>query len=194
MEDRFLLDTLFIPAYIGLMNFVSTLFLTFSMQLAMATNQPSLTPVPYVDLSRYLGKWYEIARFPNFFQKDCDQATAEYSLIEEGKIQVINTCKGLKDGRLTSVTGIATVEDPVTHAKLKVNFVPSWLRWTGIGSGDYWIIDLDEDYTYAVVSEPNRKYLWILSRTATLSQGIYNSLLNRLRDEAFDVSRLIPSR
>jgi lipocalin len=71
------------------------------------------------------------------------------------------------------VTGIARVEDHVTHAKLKVNFVPSWLRWTGIGNGDYWIIDLDKDYTYAVVSEPTRKYLWILSRTPTMSQATY---------------------
>jgi apolipoprotein D and lipocalin family protein len=173
---------------------LSTIFCSLSMQLAVANELPPLRIVPTVNLSRYLGKWYEIARFSNSFQKDCVEAIAEYSLIDDEKIQVINTCRRIKDGRLSSVTGIARVEDPVTHAKLKVNFVPSWLRWTGIGNGDYWIIDLDKDYTYAVVSEPSRKYLWILSRTPTMPQATYNDILKRLRDQNFEVSKLIPSR
>ena len=176
------------------MYILTSLLFILTSQLASATELPNVVTVQKVDLSRYLGKWYEIARFPNSFQKDCNEAVAEYSLIEDQKIQVTNTCKGVKDGRLSSVTGIARVEDSVTHAKLKVNFVPSWLRWTGIGNGDYWIIDLDEGYTYAVVSEPNRKYLWILSRTPTMSQATYDSILKRLRDQHFEVSRLIPSR
>ena len=176
------------------MNLLTALLLTFLTQLALAGDPTPLKTVPHVNLSRYLGKWYEIARFPNSFQKDCVEAVAEYSQIEDEKIQVVNTCKEIKDGRLSSATGIARVEDPVTHAKLKVNFVPAWLRWTGIGNGDYWIIDLDEGYTYAVVSEPSRKYLWILSRTPTISQTTYNDIIKRLRDQNFEVSKLIPAR
>lgn len=173
---------------------LSAIFFAFSIQLTAADELPALRVVPTVNLSRYLGRWYEIARFPNSFQKDCVEAIADYSLIRDEEIQVINTCRRIKDGRLSSVTGIARVEDPVTHAKLIVNFVPSWLRWTGIGNGDYWIIDLDKDYTYAVVSEPRRKYLWILSRTPTMSQVTYRDILNRLIDQKFEVSKIIPSK
>lgn len=166
----------------------------FFAQEGFAEDVPPLKTVPSVNLSRYLGTWYEIARFPNSFQKDCNEATAKYSWIEDGKVEVLNQCKRTKDGRISEAKGVARVEDPATCAKLKVNFVPSWLRWTGIGNGDYWIIGLDEAYSYAVISEPERKYLWILSRTPTMSKLTYEKILAQLRQQGFDVSKLIRSR
>ncbi|MGZ3709295.1 MAG: lipocalin family protein, partial [Bdellovibrionota bacterium] len=154
----------------------------------------NLRTVPRVEVGRYLGKWYEIARFPNFFQKDCDEATAEYSLRDDGRLQVVNTCRRIDGRGLRQVIGIAEVADSTSQAKLKVSFLPRWLRWTGIGKGDYWIIDLAEDYSYAVVSEPNRKYLWILCREPVMSSQTYDGILKRLRDQKFDLFSLIPSR
>jgi apolipoprotein D and lipocalin family protein len=152
---------------------------------------PPLQTVKSVDLQRYLGKWFEIARFPNSFQKGCDRSTAEYRLKEGGDIEVINTCFKKDNSQNTSV-GVAQVEDRVSSAKLKVSFVPGWLRWTGIGSGDYWVIDLGSRYEFAVVSEPRREYLWILSRTPTLDPEVYRGVLDRLKKQHFDLSSLIP--
>lgn len=162
--------------------------------LGVAAEPHPLRTVGKVELGRYLGKWYEIARYPNSFQKDCTEATAEYTQADDGKIRVTNTCRKVGKTEFTSATGVARVEDPVSQAKLKVNFVPGWLRWTGIGNGDYWIIDLDQDYTFAVVSEPARKYLWILSRTPTPAPAVLDGIRKRLVEQGFDLSKLIPSR
>jgi apolipoprotein D and lipocalin family protein len=143
------------------------IFLIFSTVAAAGVDVPGLRTVPKVDLARYLGTWYEIARYPNSFQKECDQATAQYSLRDDGDIDVLNTCVRKDNKKLDEAHGVAHVEDPLTNAKLTVTFLPGWLRWTGIGVGKYWIIDLGSEYEYAVVSEPKRKYLWILSRTPT---------------------------
>lgn len=161
---------------------------------ATAEDLPELRTVPKVDLQRYLGTWYEIARFPNSFQEDCDQATAQYSLREDGAIDVLNTCLHKKDKSLREAKGLARVEDPATGAKLSVTFLPSWLRWTGIGVGKYWIIDLGPLYEYAVVSEPTRKYLWILSRTPVMEPSLYKKILDQLSEQSLDPSKLIPSR
>ena len=119
----------------------------------------SLTVVDSVDVERYIGTWYEIASYPAWFAKECTAATAEYSLRENGKIRVINRCrKRSMDGPQKEAKGKAEIVDTVTNAKLKV-----WFFWPF--KGNYWIIDLDEDYQWAVVGEPKRKYLWILSRT-----------------------------
>ena len=157
-------------------------------QISFTQELSPLQSIPSLNLSQYLGTWYEIARFENTFQKDCDEATAVYSLNEDGKINVTNTCRQFKNGSLTQVTGVAKVEDPVSHSKLKVNFVPSWLRWTGIGNGDYWVIDIDQKYTYAVISEPKRKYLWILSRTPTMDPVVYQKILTFLGNQSFDTA------
>jgi apolipoprotein D and lipocalin family protein len=122
-----------------------------------------LQTVPSVDLQRYLGVWHEIARYPNYFQKGCGQARAQYSLLADGSLEVLNTCVK-PDGAQKSVLGKAKVVDAVSKAKLEVSFVPAWLRWTGLGWGNYWVVALAEDYSYAVVSEPGREYLWILNR------------------------------
>ena len=171
-----------------------TLLIALSSIQGFSEDLPPLNTVSSVNISRYLGVWYEIARFPNSFQKNCNQATASYRLRDDEKLEILNTCVRSDDKKPKEATGLAKVVENSGNAKLKVNFVPGWLRWTGIGNGDYWIIDLDEGYAYAVVSEPNRKYLWILSRTPTMKKDTYEKILTFLKKEAFDTSKLIQSR
>ena len=136
--------------------------------------RPDLEVVEHVDLDRYLGTWYEIASYPAWFQKNCTAVTAEYSLRDDGLIRVVNSCrKGSLDGPLKKSTGRAKVVDQATNARLKVSFFgPFW--------GDYWIIDLDPEYRWAVVGVPSRKYLWILSRTPTMDDALYRDIVARL--------------
>ena len=141
--------------------------------------------VPQVDLNRYMGVWYEIARFPFQVQEGCFATTATYALRPDGTVSVLNQCrKGSFEGQLSTAEGTARVVDATTNAKLTVTFF-----WPF--SGDYWIIDLGKDYEYAVVSVPSRQYLWILSRTPVLSEGVYNTILERLSGQGFDVRRLV---
>ncbi|MBN8706979.1 MAG: lipocalin family protein [Bacteroidetes bacterium] len=146
-------------------------------------SQP-LETVPNVDLKRYAGKWYEIASFPQFFQKGCHCTTAEYTLTDEDYVIVENRCK--KDsvnGKETSIKGKAFVVENSGNAKLKVQFF-----WPF--SGKYWIIDLAEDYSYAVVSHPDRDYLWILSRTPKMDDVVYKQILERLKTKGFKLDKL----
>lgn len=155
--------------------------------LISATAHPDsaeLKVVDSVDLSRYLGKWYEIASYPAWFQRGCTASTAEYAMLTDGKIRIINRChKGRPDGPLKESVGKAEVGDDQTNAKLKV-----WFFWPF--KGNYWIIDLDDDYRWAVVGEPKRKYLWILSRTPTMNQTLYQNILSRLPSKGYDPSKL----
>ena len=145
---------------------------------------PPLQVVPTVDLTRYVGTWYEIARFPHRFQEGCVGSRATYSLLEDGKVGVLNECyKGGFDGPLSSAKGKAWVVDTETNAKLKVSFF-----WPF--SGDYWIIDLGPGYEYAVVGHPSRDYLWILSRTPKMEDSTYRTILEKLQRQAYDTSRL----
>ncbi|MBK7305489.1 MAG: lipocalin family protein [Saprospiraceae bacterium] len=144
----------------------------------------SLQTVPRVDLQKYAGKWFEIASFPQSFQKGCYCTTAEYTLHEKGYVIVENRCnKGSVDGKQSYIRGKAFVEKGSGNAKLKVQFF-----WPF--KGKYWIIDLADDYSYAVVSNPNRKYLWILSRTPTIGVTLYGQILERLELKGFDISKL----
>ena len=146
---------------------------------------PPLEVVPRVDLDRYLGTWYEIATIPQRFQRGCVAVTARYSLRPDGDIEVVNSCrKNTLDGKEKSVKGKAWVMDKTTNAKLKVRFF-----WPF--SGDYWIIDLDENYQWAVVGHPNRNYLWILSRTPRMDPELYEERLLRIRDKQYDISRIM---
>ncbi len=159
-------------------------FLVFAILLnACATNgqPPLLTAVPKVDLGRYLGTWYEIASFPQRFQKGCTDSRAEYSLRDDGAIEVVNSC--FRDGKVDTARGKAWVVDRITNAKLKVSFF-----WPF--RGDYWIIDLGRDYEYAVVSAPSMKYLWILSRTPKMEEHQYQEIVDRLRKRGFDMANL----
>jgi apolipoprotein D and lipocalin family protein len=148
------------------------------------TDETPLTVVDSVDLQRYLGKWYEIASYPAWFQKDCTGSTAEYDLLPDGRIQVVNRCfEKQLDGPLKESEGKAEVVDTRTNAKLKV-----WFFWPF--KGDYWIIDLDPDYRWVVVGTPSRKYLWILSRTPTMDRKLYEDILSRLPAKGYDPGRL----
>ncbi len=154
--------------------------------LAAAEKKP-LEVVPHVDLQRYLGTWYEIATIPQRFQKGCVAVTASYSRRPDGKIRVINSCrKETLDGKLRDVEGKAWVVDKATNAKLKVQFF-----WPF--SGDYWIIELDADYQWAVVGHPNRSYLWILCRKPRMEQALYDDLIDRVGNKGYDISRIKPT-
>ncbi len=146
---------------------------------------PPLETVAHVDLSRYVGTWYEIASFPQSFQRGCTATTATYTLREDGDVDVLNRCrKGSVDGEERSARGRARVVDRATNAKLKVSFFrPFW--------GDYWIVDLADDYSYAVVGHPGRDYLWILARTPTMADATYRSILARLQAQGYETSRLV---
>jgi len=142
----------------------------------------SLEVVPRVDLGKYLGKWYEIAHLPFRFEDGCTDITATYSLSKDGNVSVLNEC--LRDGKLKRAKGKAKVVDKNTGAKLKVTFF-----WPF--SADYWIIDLGNDYDYAVVGTPNRKYLWILSRTPKMDDKLFSQLIESAKSKGFDVNKLI---
>lgn len=146
---------------------------------------PPLQTVDHVELPRYLGTWYEIASFPQSFQKGCTATTASYSLRDDGKITVINRCrKDTLDGKLDEAKGLARVVDTTTNAKLEVSFFrPFW--------GDYWIIDLDPEYRFAVVGHPGRDYLWILAREPQLAPEVYEGILERLSEKSYDTTRLV---
>ncbi len=160
----------------------------------MAEEPLPITPVEQVDLGRYCGTWYEIARLPNSFQRKCTCCTsAEYSLLENGMIKVVNRCRKA-DGSFSVAEGIAKKEDPKgSNAKLKVRFAPSWLGWIPFVWGTYWIIELAPDYSYAVVGEPSRKYLWILSRAKKIEQSQYEKIVSRLKGMGYDTDKLIKS-
>jgi apolipoprotein D and lipocalin family protein len=147
-------------------------------------NLPPLQTVQKVELARYMGTWYEIASFPQWFQKGCVASMATYSLRDDGKVTVLNQCRNeTLDGKPRSAKGKAWVIDKRTNAKLKVRFF-----WPF--SGDYWIIDLGPNYEYAVVGHPDRTYLWILSRKPQMDSTIYEAIIQRLKAQHYDINRL----
>ena len=162
--------------------------LLFILNSCVAKNGNLMNPletVSFVDLNRYAGLWYEIARYHHKFQEGCFGSRATYSLRDDGRITVINECfDGSFSGKLRSVKGKAWVVDKETNARLKVSFF-----WPF--AGDYWIIDLGENYEYAVVGHPARKYLWILARTPEMDDKVYEAILMRLEQQEYDTAKLI---
>jgi apolipoprotein D and lipocalin family protein len=157
--------------------------------------QPRLPTVPAVDLQRYAGLWHEVARLPNRFQSHCvGDTTARYTPRDDGTIGVVNRCRTNADGepRWDEAQGVAHPVD-ATNARLQVSFLPAALRWLPIGWGDYWVIELDPEYRWAVVGEPGRRYLWVLSRTASLPRETLDGLLGRAREMGFPVERVLRS-
>ncbi|WP_035669939.1 lipocalin family protein [Flavobacterium sp. 83] len=147
-------------------------------------NAQKLQTVPNVDLNKYVGKWYEIASYPQIFQKGCHCTTAEYTLSEKGYMIVENRCnRDSVNGKQSYIKGKAFVEKNSGNAKLKVQFF-----WPF--KAKYWIIDLADDYSYAVVSHPNKKYLWILSRKSKMDDTVYQEIISRLKLNGFDLSKL----
>jgi apolipoprotein D and lipocalin family protein len=153
--------------------------------LRRSKSESAVEVVPRVDLARYMGKWYEIAHLPARFQRDCAKnTTASYALRPDGKVTVLNECR-TADGRVKSAKGVARIASRNRpNTKLKVRFF-------GPFEGDYWIIDLDPEYQWAVVGDPDCKYLWILSRQPWLDSAIYQRLVERAKNQGYDPSRLI---
>ena len=148
-------------------------------------SRPPVQTVKAVDLARYMGKWFEIAAFPQRFQKGCHCTTAEYELTAKGTVRVVNTCRrGGPDGKATRAKAKAWAVPGSGNAKLKVRFF-----WPF--TGNYWIIDLAGDYSYAVVGDPTRKYLWILARTPRMDPGLYAEVVGRAAAQGFDTSKLV---
>lgn len=147
--------------------------------------------VSNVDLKRYSGKWFEIARYPNKFQKNCvGNTTATYNPKPDGTIEVINQCLK-KDGTMIDAKGKAKIVDTASNAKLKVRFAPGFLSFLPAVWGDYWILDLGDAYQYAVVGDPDREYLWILSRTPEMKESVYQNLQRRVETMGFNPGKLV---
>lgn len=147
-----------------------------------------------VDINRYMGRWFEIARLPSWFEQDCDNVSADYSVavassnIADVRVRVRNQCT--YRGQTKSVEGVARVTDPPTCSKLQVSF-SSFLPWS-LSGGSYWILDLDKDnYSWAMVGNPQKNALWILSRTPLMDQPVFSLLYNRALVKGFEVSKLI---
>ncbi|MGE5402053.1 MAG: lipocalin family protein [Ignavibacteriales bacterium] len=165
---------------------IFSIFILITIAITVPGQDMSKEPetVKLVDLKRYAGLWYEIAKIPNRFQKDCVKGTtAEYKLRDDGKITVINSCTE-QDGSRKSTEGVAKVVDPATNSKLEVSFFsilgirPFW--------GDYWIIGLDDNYEFAVIGDPKRKYGWILSRTPRLPEEKLKTALEILKQRGYN--------
>lgn len=159
---------------------------------ALAANAARpLQPIESLAVPRYMGVWYEIAKFPNDFQKKCvGDTTATYNVGEDGRVQVVNRCR-TADGTSDVADGVARQLGGATSPKLKVRFAPAFLSFIPMVWGDYWVIDLDEKYQLSAVSEPKREYLWILSRTPQVDPAEYAALLTRLTAQGLDVSKLV---
>ena len=162
------------------------LFALFSLLFCSCSSIKRLQVVQHVDLEKYLGTWYEIARLPAWFEKECTDVIATYFMREDGKIKVVNKCrKETLDGLVKEAVGKAWVKDKMTNAKLKVMFF-----WPF--AGDYWIIELDDkNYQYSVVGEPGRKYFWVLSRTPQMDDSLLNNMLDRAKKQGYNLDKLI---
>ena len=149
-----------------------------------------LEAIASLDVPRYMGTWYEVAKYPNWFQKRCIANTsATYAIQPNGMLQVLNRCQK-EDGSITDALGEAKQVGDTNSPKLKVRFAPAWLSFLPFVWGNYWVIDLDPQYQLAAVSEPSRKYLWILSRSKTVEPKAYEALLQRLKQQGFNLDAI----
>jgi apolipoprotein D and lipocalin family protein len=159
-------------------------------QAQAQTSDSPVKTIPSLDVPRYLGTWYEIAKFPNWFQRKCTSNTkAVYSIKPDGNLRVLNSCKQA-DGEISEAEGTARQVGTKDSPKLEVRFAPAWLSFLPMVWGNYWVIDLDSQYQLAAISDPRREYLWILSRTPQLDPRVYEELLVRLQAQQFDVRKL----
>ena len=170
--------------------FFSTCILVFSLSAQGQSNDVPVKTIPSLDVQRYLGAWYEIAKYPNWFQRKCLSNTkAVYSARADGTLKVLNSCV-TADGQVSEAEGTARQIGAKDSPKLEVRFAPAWLSFIPMVWGDYWLIDLDPQYQVAVVSDPRREYLWILSRTPQLDKKVYEDTLVRIQAQQFDVRKL----
>jgi len=162
-----------------LKSMIPALFIVFG--FSACSSKTTLSTVTSVDLKRYSGTWYEIASYPQFFERGCSNVRATYTA-KNGYIEVFN--QSLKNAKPNDIKGKAFVVPGSKNAKLKVQFF-----WPF--KGDYWIIDLADDYSWAVVSDPKLKTLWILSRTPKMDEVLYNSLIDKLVKVGFDKEKIV---
>ena len=156
----------------------------------VSAEAPPLPTVAALDVPRYMGIWYEIARAPNRFQKKCvGQSHADYQLQTDGTIRVVNRCP-LANGETDEAVGAARQLGGPTSPKLEVRFAPAWLSFIPAVWGDYWVVDIDDAYQWVIVSEPRREFLWILARQPRLSDQRLQSLLLRLEELGFTTTGL----
>jgi len=149
-----------------------------------------VTSVPALDISRYAGQWHEIAHLPNAFQKNCvAEITASYTLRQDGHIGVRNACTDNKGAQIVADGEARPVKDH--PGRLEVRFAPKWLSWLPLVWADYWVIDLDPDYTWAVVGEPGRDYFWILAREPSMDRSLFEGLKLRATQMGYDLSDLV---
>ncbi len=154
----------------------------------------SVQSVATVDLVHYAGRWYEVARFPNRFQTDCArETTADYTVRPDGELDVINTCLRADGGRKQAKGRARLARRDGPASQLKVRFAPGFLSWLSLVWGDYWILDLTDDYGAALVGSPDRQYLWLLARTPALDPESYARLTATAAAQGFDVGRLVRS-
>lgn len=161
-----------------------------STQVMAQQGDQAVKTIATLDVPRYLGTWYEIAKFPNWFQKKCASNTkAVYSAKSDGNLRVLNSCKTVA-GETSEAEGLARQIGSKDSPKLEVRFAPEWLSFLPLVWGDYWVIDIDSQYQLAAVSDPRREYLWVLSRTPQLDPKVYADLLQRLQQQQFDIQKL----
>lgn len=166
-------------------------FLWLLLAMAPAAAQPALPnePVPRLDLPRYLGSWHEIAHLPMFFQRQCkDAITATYRMRGDGAVEVHNACR-TRDGSMDAADGVARLKD--RPGALQVRFAPAWLSWLPWVWADYWVIELDPDYRWAVVGSPSRKYLWVLSREPRMDRRLFDTLREHAAQRGYPVDKLV---
>lgn len=153
-----------------------------------------LQTVPSVDWVRYMGTWHEIAKYPNRFQRHCvGETSAVYSLQPDGTVQVRNRCRR-EDGRMDEALGVARRVGGEQSARAQVRFAPDWLAWLPMVWGNYWVVALDPQYQWVVVSEPGREYLWVLARTPSLAPAVMSAVEGQLKQLGFDLARLAHSQ
>lgn len=165
-----------------------------SMSLLAPANAEAadVVSVSRLDITRYAGEWHEIARLPMFFQRNCVRnITARYTLREDGMVGVHNRCED-RDGEVDEVEGVAR-RVPGREGELEVRFAPDWLSWLPLSWADYWVIALDAEYQWAVVGDPDREHLWILSRIPEMSRERLDDLKARATAMGYDLSPLIVS-
>ena len=166
-------------------------FLFLCLMLRPALAQTDLELVEALDLERYQGLWYEIARLPNEFQDQCvGDVTAEYTLLESGKVEVINRCR-LEDGSIDQASGLARRPDPNRPAALEVRFAPRWLSLLPFVWGEYQVFALDDDYQWALVGDPSREYLWMLARAPRIDSALYQDLIEQAAAQGFDTQAIV---
>lgn len=160
---------------------------------AARADDAALRTVPALDVPRYMGTWYEIAKYPNRFQKKCVKDTrADYQLLPDATVRVTNRCT-LASGEVDEAVGAARQVGDARSPKLQVRFAPQWLAFLPWVWGDYWVLDLDPEYQLVAVGEPRREYLWILARTPTVNPRALEELVARLEKQGFDARKLVPS-